>query len=116
MSKDKKKRTLNTIGYIASVHNDLESTNSNSFKDESRNQNKPSSGISLGVSMDEIDALGGSTATAIAGGSNHCDFLKYVLEDLEEKIQENTGKLMGEYYRKVKDEYLQFASKEGCEQ
>ena len=36
--KDKKKRTLNTIGYIASVHNDLESTNSNSFKDESRNQ------------------------------------------------------------------------------
>ena len=34
----------------------------------------------------------------------------------EEKIQENTGKLMGEYYRKVKDEYLQFASKEGCEQ
>lgn len=43
-------------------------------------------------------------------------FLKYVLEDLEEKIQENTGKLMGEYYRKVKDEYLQFASKEGCEQ
>ena len=34
--KDKKKRTLNTIGYIASVHNDLESTNSNSFKDESR--------------------------------------------------------------------------------
>ena len=27
-----------------------------SFKDESRNQNKPSSGISLGVSMDEIDA------------------------------------------------------------
>ena len=113
--KDKKKRTLNTIGYIASVHNDLESTNSNSFKDESRNQNKPSSGISLGVSMDEI-ALGGSTATAIAGGSNHCDFLKYVLEDLEEKIQENTGKLMGEYYRKVKDEYLQFASKEGCEQ
>ena len=37
--KDKKKRTLNTIGYIASVHNDLESTNSNSFKDESRNQN-----------------------------------------------------------------------------
>ena len=98
------------------MHNDLDSTNSNSFKDESRNQNKPSSGISLGVSMDEIDALGGSTATAIAGGSNHGDFLKYVLEDLEEKIQENTGKLMGEYYRKVKDEYLQFASKEGCEQ
>ena len=93
----------------------MESTNSNSFKDESRNQNKPSSGISLGVSMDEI-ALGGSTATAIPGGSNHCDFLKYVLEDLEEKIQENTGKLMGEYYRKVKDEYLQFAGKEGCEQ
>ena len=57
--KDKKKRTLNTIGYIASVHNDLESTNSNSFKDESRNQNKPSSGINLGVSMDEVDALGG---------------------------------------------------------
>ena len=24
--------------------------------------------------------------------------------------------LMGEYYRKVKDEYLQFAGKEGCEQ
>ena len=114
--KDKKKRTLNTIGYIASVHNDLESTNSNSFKDESRNQNKPSSGINLGVSMDEVDALGGSTATAIAGGSNHCGFLKYVLEDLEEKIQKNTGELMGEYYRKVKDEYLQFAGKEGCEQ
>ena len=43
-------------------------------------------------------------------------FLKYVLEDLEEKIQKNTGELMGEYYRKVKDEYLQFAGKEGCEQ
>lgn len=85
--KDKKKRTLNTIGYIASVHNDLESTNSNSFKDESRNQNKPSSGINLGVSMDEVDALGGSTATAIAGGSNHCGFLKYVLEDLEERFR-----------------------------
>ena len=24
--------------------------------------------------MDEVDALGGSTATAIAGGSNHCCF------------------------------------------
>ena len=66
--------------------------------------------------MDEVDARGGSTATAIAGGSNHCGFLKYVLEDLEEKIQKNTGELMGEYYRKVKDEYLQFAGKEGCEQ
>ena len=83
---------------------------------EFSNQNKPSSGINLGVSMDEVDALGGSTATAIAGGSNHCGFLKYVLEDLEEKIQKNTGELMGEYYRKVKDEYLQFAGKEGCEQ
>ena len=72
--------------------------------------------VNLGVSMDEVDALGGSTATAIAGGSNHCGFLKYVLEDLEEKIQKNTGELMGEYYRKVKDEYLQFAGKEGCEQ
>ena len=37
-------------------------------------ENKPSSGINLGVSMDEVDALGGSTATAIAGGSNHCGF------------------------------------------
>ena len=37
---------------------------------------RPSSGISLGVSMDEIDALGESTATAIAGGSNHCDFFE----------------------------------------
>lgn len=46
----------------------------------------------------------------------NCGFLKYVLEDLEEKIQKNTGELMGEYYRKVKDEYLQFAGKEGCEQ
>ena len=46
----------------------------------------------------------------------YSDKTKYVLEDLEEKIQKNTGELMGEYYRKVKDEYLQFAGKEGCEQ
>lgn len=44
--------------------------------------------------------FGGLAAIVIAGGSNHCGFLKYVLEDLEEKIQKNTGELMGEYYRK----------------
>jgi hypothetical protein len=114
--KDRKKRTFNTIGYIANVHNNLESTNSNSFKDKNKNQDKTSVGINLGLSMDDMDALGGSTATAIAGGSNRCGFLKYVLEDLEKKIRKNTGKLMGEYYQKIKDGFLQSASKEGCEQ
>lgn len=111
--RDKKKRTLNTIGYIASVNNNLESTNVNSFKKQSNSHDDSVAG--LGVSMEEFDALGGTTGTAVTGGSNRCTYLKYVLEDLEKKVQKNKGKLQDQYYQKIKEEFLQLANKEGCE-
>lgn len=111
--KDKKKRTLNTIGYVASVNNDLESTNTNSFKKQTNNQEN--SMLGLGASMEDFDALGGSTGTEVTGGGERCTFLRYVLEDLEKKIQKNTGKLQDQYYQQMKQEFLQSANKEGCE-
>lgn len=36
--------------------------------------------------MDEVDVFGGFIVIVIVGGSNYCGFLKYVLEDFEEKI------------------------------
>ncbi len=111
--KDKKKRTLNTIGYVASVNNNLASTNANSFKQQTNKQEN--SVIGLGASMEDLDALGGSTGTEVSGGSDRCTFLKYVLEDLEKKIQRNTGKLQDRYYQQIKEEFLQAANKEGCE-
>lgn len=112
--KDKKKRTLNTLTYVANVNSSLESTNVNSFQ-KKEGKKEEVTVIGLGASMEEYDALGGTTGTAVTGGSGRCAFLKYVLEDLETKIQKNTGKLQDQYYQQIKNDYLQSANKEGCE-
>lgn len=71
--------------------------------------------IGLGVEMNEMDALGGNTGTEITGGGKRCEFLKYVLDDLEKKITLNKGQLQDEYYQQIKTGFIQQANKEGCD-
>ena len=65
--------------------------------------------------MNEMDALGGNTGTEITGGGKRCEFLKYVLDDLEKKITLNKGQLQDEYYQQIKTGFIQQANKEGCD-